>query len=339
MRQKLVNIVELAHVVDVLDGFAPRVAIDSALRSAGIDRTMLSYGTGFVSYAAEAVILESAARAIGDRHLGARVGQAFDYLAYGAYANYVLGAPDLRSALDRGRRALSLTHPGSEIVLRQTDTHVVVGRDSKGLSVIGHRHLDEGALFVISKVVRYFLGADWRPDWFELPDENSDDTSKLADLFGAPVRIGAQSPSVALQLSDLATRNPQPLQTRTNITLEELGALMGVEPVQSMEGAVLQIMRAHFPTGVPSESKVAVHLAIGPRTLQRALGAEGTSFRAIRSKFIEQQAREMLRNSDIPIEQIAAMLGYEEPKSFRRAFREWTGSSPKGFRGSRNANN
>lgn len=332
------NIVELAHVVDILGDFAPRHTVDNALRSAGLDRKMLSYGTGFVSYAASAIILESVARMIGDRHLGARVGRAFDYLAYGAYANYVLGAPDLRSALDRGRLALSMTHPGSEIVIRQIDTHVVVGRDSKGFSVVGHRHLDEGALFVISKVARHFRGADWQPDWFELPDGNGDDNSQLADLLGAPVRTGARSPSVALRLSDLDTRNPQPLQSRKTIRLEELGALMGVEPIQSLEGAVLQIMRAHFPTSVPSESEVAAHLAIGPRSLQRALRAEGTSYRKIRSMLIEEQAREMLQKSDIPVERIAKMLGYKEPKSFRRAFREWTGSSPKSFRGNRNAN-
>ncbi|NDW46012.1 AraC family transcriptional regulator [Ruegeria sp. PrR005] len=338
MRQKLVNIIELAHVVDILDSFVPKHVVESALRTAGLDRKMLSEGTGFVSYAAEAVILESVARAIGDRHLGARVGQAFDYLAYGAYANYVLGAPDLGSALDRGRRALSLTHPGSEIVFRQTDTHVVVGRDSKGMSVVGHRHLDEGALFVISKVVRYFLGADWRPDWFELPDGSSDDTLMLADILGAPVRTGVQSPSVAIRLSDLATRNPQTMQMQKTIPLEELGALMGVEPVQSMKGMVLQIMRAHFPTNVPSERSVAAHIGIGSRSLQRALRAEGTAYRKIRSKFIEEQAREMLQKSDIPVERIAEMLGYKEPKSFRRAFREWTGSSPKSFRGNLSAN-
>ncbi|WP_425090929.1 AraC family transcriptional regulator ligand-binding domain-containing protein [Tropicimonas sp. S265A] len=338
MRQKLVNIMELAHVVDILDRFARKRTVDSALRSAGLDRKMLSEGTGFVSYAAEAAILEAVARAIGDRHLGARVGQAFDYLAYGAYANYVLGALDLRSALDRGRRALSLTHPGSEIDIRQTDTHVVVGRDSKGMSVVGHRHLDEGALFVISKVVRYFLGSDWRPDWFELPDVRCDDKSKLADLFGAPVRTGAQSPSVALRRGDLDTRNPHPMQSRKTIALGDLAALMGVEPVQSIEGAALQIMRAHLPTGVPSESKVAAHLAIGPRSLQRALRAEGTSYRTIRSMLIEEQAREMLQHSDLPVERIAEMLGYKEPKSFRRAFRAWTGSSPKSFRATRDAN-
>lgn len=338
MRQKLVNIIELAHVVEILDSFVPKHVVESALRTAGLDRKMLSEGTGFVSYAAEAVILESVARMISDRHLGARVGWAFDYLAYGAYANYVLGAPDLRSALDRGRRALSLTHPGSEIVIRQTDTHVVVGRDSKGFSVVGHRHLDEGALFVISKLARHFLGTDWQPDWFELPDGNSDDKSKLADLFGAPVRTGAQSPSVALRLCDLDTRNPHPLQSRKTITLGDLGALMGVEPVQSIEGAVLQIMRAHLPTSVLSESKVAAHLAIGPRSLQRALRAEGTAYRTIRSMLIEEQAREMLQKSDIPVERIAEMLGYKEPRSFRRAFREWTGSSPKSFRGNRNTN-
>ncbi|MCT2541258.1 hypothetical protein [Sedimentimonas flavescens] len=76
---------------------------------------------------------------IGNRYLGARVGQAFDYLDYGAYATDMLGALDLRSALDPGRLSSSLMYPNSEIVIRQTDTHVIVGRDSKGMSVVGHR--------------------------------------------------------------------------------------------------------------------------------------------------------------------------------------------------------
>ena len=178
-------------------------------------------------------------------------------------------------------------------------------------------------------------GADGSPK-LEVDDDAFGNCVGPKRPFSTPVACVPLDRS--LRISDLDARNPQPLQSRKTIRLEELGALMGVEPIQSLEGAVLQIMRAHFPTSVPSESEVAAHLAIGPRSLQRALRAEGTSYRKIRSMLIEEQAREMLQKSDIPVERIAKMLGYKEPKSFRRAFREWTGSSPKSFRGNRNAN-
>jgi AraC-like DNA-binding protein len=332
MHRNMVNLVELAHVVDLLGRHTSRRVIDKALRSAGLDRAMLTDATGFLPYAAEAVLLETVARAIGDRHLGARIGRDFEYSAYGAYSHFVLGAPDLASAFDRGRRALSLTHPGSEIVVRETGTHLVVGRNSEGLSVVGHRHLDEGALFVIRHVVRHFLGPDWNPDWVEIPDANANETAELAGLVNAPVQIGSQMPAIAIRLTDLSTLNPGPPEPQRMMSLTELGALMGISPVQTMEDAVLQIFhitRAHGPI---SEDVAARLLAIGPRTLQRALKTEGTSFREVRLRFVEQRALSLLSETDTPIEEIAKVLGYSEPRSFRRVFNGWTGLSPSAFR-------
>lgn len=288
--------------------------------------------TRFLPYAAEAVLLEAVARAIGDRHLGARIGRDFEYSTYAAYSQFVLGAPDLASALDRGRRALSVTHPGSEIVVRETDTHLVVGRNSEGFSVVGHRHLDEGALFVIGHVVRHFLGPDWSPDWVEIPNANANETPELARLVNARVEIGAQMPAIAIRRTDLSTLNPGPPEPQRTISLNELGSLMGISPVQTMEDAVFQILHITLSTGLKSEEVVAKLLAIGPRTLQRALKAEGTSFREIRLRFVERGALSLMSETELSIEEIAATLGYSEPRSFRRAFKVWTGLSPSAFR-------
>jgi len=332
MQRKMLNLVELAHVVELLDRYASRSVINKGLRSAGLDRAMLSDTTGFIPYAAEAVLLENVARAINDRHLGARIGRDFNYSAYGAYSHFVLGAPDLASALDRGRRALLFTHPGSEIVLRETATHLVVGRNSQGLSVIGHQHLDEGALFVIGHVARHFLGLDWRPDWVEIPNANANETAELSAIVDAPVRTGSQMPSIAIRRADLSASNPGlPEQYRT-MTLKELGALMGIAPAQSMEDTVVQLFHVTCANGPLSEDAAAKLLAVGPRTLQRALKAEGTSFRQVRLRFIEQRALSLLSGTDMPIEKIAKALGYSEPRSFRRVFKNWTGLSPAAFR-------
>lgn len=328
----MLNLVELAQAVELLDRHGSRRVTDKALRSAGLDRAMLSGKKGFIPYACEAVVIEAVARAIGDRHLGARIGRAFNYSAYGAYAHFVLGAPNLASALDRGRRALMFTHPGSEIVLRETETHLVVGRNSEGLSVVGYRHLDEGALFVIGHVVRHFVGPDWRPDWVEIPDANANETAELSALVNAPVRIGSQMPAIAIRRADLPTLNPGPPEPQRVMSLNEVGSLMGISPGQTMEEAVLQLLDVTFSTGLLSEDAAARLLAIGPRTLQRALKAEGTSFREVRLRFIEQHARSLLSGTDMPIEDISKGLGYSEPRSFRRVFNGWTGLSPSAFR-------
>lgn len=336
MQKKMVNLIELAHVVDLLDRHASRSVINKALESAGLDRAMLTDAMGFLPYASEAVLLETVARAIGDRHLGARIGQEFNYSTYGAYSQFVLGAPDLASALDRGRRALLFTHPGSEIVLRETKTHLVVGRNSQDFSVIGHRHLDEGALFVIGHAVRHFLGPAWRPDWVEIPNASANETEELAELVNAPVRSGTHMPAIAIRRTDLSTLNPGPPEPQKTISLTELGSLMGITPVQTMEDTVVQILHITFATGLISEKVTAKLLAIGPRTLQRALKAEGTSFRQVRLRIVEERALSLLSETDMPIEEIAKSLGYSEPRSFRRVFKDWIGLSPTAFRTANN---
>lgn len=337
MRLNLVILAELAHVVEILDRLAPRHVVDEAIHSAGYDRSILVSDRGFVSYGAEAVIVEHVARAIGDKHLGARLGELFDYSAYGAYSGFVLGAPDLKTALEHGRRALILTHPGSEIVLHSTGTHLVVGRDSRGMTLVGHRHLDEGALFIIRTVVRHFLGPDWSPDWVELPNAFGAETLTLSEMIGAPVRKGSDAASIAIRVSDLATRNPHTAEPARPITLDELASLMGIEPVQTLETTVNQVLQIRLPLGIASEEDVARHLAIGQRTLQRALRAEGTTFRRLRAGFIESNAKTLVCDSDLPIGEIARTLGYREHKSFSRAFRTWTGMSPSAFRASHGA--
>ncbi|SDJ63539.1 helix-turn-helix domain-containing protein [Aliiruegeria lutimaris] len=332
MHGNLVNLVELAHVVDLLDRFAGRLIVDRALKSAGLDRTMLDGMPGFIPYASEAVAIDSVARAIGDRHLGARIGQAYEYSAYGAYAHFVLGAPDLATAFDRGRRALLFTHPGSAITLRETETHLVVGRDSKGLSVVGHHHLDEGALFVIGHVARHFLGSDWTPDWVEVPETNARELAVLEDLLGTKIRAGALVPGIAIRLTDLAARNPGPPQPERTMSLGELGLLMDIAPAQTMEDAVVQMLTITSASGQTDERTIARLLAIGPRSLQRALKDEGTTFRQVRARVVSDQARSLLSETDMSLAEIGKVLGYTDPRSFRRAFKDATGLSPSAFR-------
>lgn len=335
MRQKFVNIVEFSHVIELLDRHASPAIVDAALQSINIDRTLQSVPTGFVPYAAEAALLETVARAIGDRHLGARLSRDFDYRRYGAYAEFVLNAPNLAEAFDRGRRALVLTHPGSEISITETEHHFLVGRMSEEFFVLGNRHLDEGTVLIICQVARHFLGQDWRPDWVELPHDVKNGRGELEALFSAQIRTG-RAPAIAIRRTDLAAGNPDVRPPSAALTFKALKELMGVDPVRTMEDAVMAQINICFATGSATAENIARMLGVEPRTLRRALRHEGTSFRALRNRVIVHKACLLLAGADLPVEKIGEQLGYREPKSFRRAFKSWTGVSPTDFRKSSN---
>ena len=79
---------------------------------------------------------------------------------------------------------------------------------------------------------------------------------------------------------------------------------------------------------------VASRLALSPRTLQRHLSNEGTSFQQVLDGLREELARNYLAKSEYSSGQIAFLLGYEDPNSFFRAFRGWTGQTPEVVRAS-----
>lgn len=81
-------------------------------------------------------------------------------------------------------------------------------------------------------------------------------------------------------------------------------------------------------SGQCSVDDVASHLAISRRTLQRHLSNEGTTFQEILDGLREKLARHYLLKSAYSSTQIAFLLGYEDPNSFSRAFRSWTGQTP-----------
>ncbi|WP_260015007.1 helix-turn-helix domain-containing protein [Sedimentimonas flavescens] len=326
------NIIELKHLVSALDRMTSPSVVDRALRSAGVSRKVLREVSGFLPYAIEAIVLEKVARAVGDRHLGARLGNAFDYSAYGPYADYVLGAPTLVSALFRSQQALPLLHPGSSIRTSAQDGKILISFCSGLSSVVGHRHLDEGAILVVCHAIRHFLGDDWAPEWIELTGAPHARLHDMETLIGAPIRTGADMSALALRMEDLMRPNPQPVVGGARLLIDDLPALMGLSPLRSVADTVDNFLRLQLIAGDTSEDGVARMLSVGPRTLQRALRAEGTSFREVKARFNEERARKYLSDSDLSIDQIAGLLGYEEPNSFRRAFRNWTGQSPGAYR-------
>ena len=80
-----------------------------------------------------------------------------------------------------------------------------------------------------------------------------------------------------------------------------------------------------FPNGEVSIEVTAHRLGLSSRTRQRRLKPEGTSYKEVVRKTREQIARDYLTNTTLTYAEISFLVGFEEPSSFFRALREWTG--------------
>lgn len=86
----------------------------------------------------------------------------------------------------------------------------------------------------------------------------------------------------------------------------------------------------HLATADILSTATALHLT--ERTLRRKLLAEGTRFQTLKESMRRDLALHYLNQPSLSVAQIAHTLGFSEASAFTRAFKHWTGESPKTYR-------
>lgn len=88
---------------------------------------------------------------------------------------------------------------------------------------------------------------------------------------------------------------------------------------------------------MPTLDEIAAERHVDPRTLRRHLAAEGVSFRDLRNEARRTLAIQLLEEGKCSVTQIALQLGYSDTGAFSRAFKQWTGISPREYASTRKA--
>jgi len=89
---------------------------------------------------------------------------------------------------------------------------------------------------------------------------------------------------------------------------------------------------AQHPEHSRNADDLAAWLNMSARTLHRQLKEEGASLQALKDGVRRDVAMAQLQRTSRPMKQIAEAAGFQNEKSFIRAFKGWTGSSPEAFR-------
>jgi AraC-like DNA-binding protein len=167
--------------------------------------------------------------------------------------------------------------------------------------------------------------------WFRQPEPSG--SSPLRQLFGCPIRWGAARDALVLDRRALEHLRPQ----QSNAPMHAFFRHCGDELITALHGAhcLLDDVRREIRTSLaagPSMGAIARRLGTSTRSLHRHLQQHEVTFRDLVDRERFRATSLLLARRHLSISQIAVEFGFSETSALSRAFRRWTGRSPRSER-------
>ncbi len=136
------------------------------------------------------------------------------------------------------------------------------------------------------------------------------------EYFGCPVRYDADRSGFTLPLDVM--RRPLPTKNR-DLARESDRILQDVERRLTDNSTIGRVRRAvleSMPSGKPGAQDVARALAVSPRTLQRKLQEEETTFQAVLDTVRKELAQQYIRSGEYDLLEVTYLTGFANPPAF-----------------------
>jgi AraC-like DNA-binding protein len=276
-------------------------------------------------------VLEIGAVELGCPDLGLRVAARQDVSLLGPLALAIQNAPSIGEALEATSRYLFVHAPGMRIWL-QPDPDGVRGVEALRYDVTPPgiappRQGTDVSLGSLHRAIVSLVGGSYGLRTVDLPHQPLAPRHVYEDFFGAQVRFGRPAALLRLPSSlgdlPLVVRDESVRQMALDFLARQ--SPVGDAVLASQTRGVLQQL---LGTGAPSITVVAHLLDLHPRTLQRRLADEGTTFAAVLDDVRRDVARRHLVATELPLSQVAGLLGFSEQAVLSRACRRWWGLTP-----------
>ena len=307
------------------------VAEDRFLTAAAFDRRRLDDAEGRISQEEYDALVECALHLTEDDAFGLHFGARTSAAAHQLLAHLVNSAASLREALEALMRFQSLlTEPTCRLEANGREARVVY--EITPGSARCRRFRAELAMVGFSRIVQSFgRGARLHEAAFEYSAPAY--RSEYERLFDGVERFDRPFTGIVFDRDLLAavqlhhdTGFHRALEQQAETRVARLGRTM----------SYTERVRDYLLDGKTSRGDdlegVARALGLSVRTLRRRLKEERTNYSAIASATFVARAKRFLVDEARSVDETAYAMGYATPSSFHRAFKRWTGTTPKAFR-------
>jgi AraC-like DNA-binding protein len=296
------------------------------LRRVGLDAEVLSRPDEWVSFRSVVIAYETAAMATSCRNFGIRLAGQRDLSFLGPMVLIFKYSKNLEMGLASCAEYVRAHNTGYVPVLD-------VGRDTASWQIKMEErlraHADqwiEESLLTAINLTRVFLGASYLPQAVCFRHERIEGTD-YEKVFGSMTKFRAPFDGIILNRDDLKSPNPSDDQDVYRFLLEYLDSRV-LRAGEDLSAAVRSLLFKLIPTGKFSVNVLADQFGLHRRTFQRRLSDSGLSYAELLDECRASMARKYLLSSNLPMSNLAQMLGYADQSAFNHAFRRWYNMTP-----------
>lgn len=165
-----------------------------------------------------------------------------------------------------------------------------------------------------------------------LPHTPTAKLRRYEQFFGAPVHPDQEHGGIHVTPRTLSSNLGAANTSLRRMALEYMNRHYA-DPSQSTSDRVRRALSSTLGSSQGSKKAIADLLFLHPRTLQRKLASEGALFENIRDEVRQQAAQHFLRDTAMPLAQLASVLGLADQSVLTRSCRRWFGDTPTAIRG------
>jgi AraC-like DNA-binding protein len=277
-----------------------------------------------IPYATMGALFNEAARRTACPHFGLLCGRAWHLSDLGLVGEIVRNSPTVGSALRKLTVYQHLNSEGGVPFFLQRGGIADLGYAIYAPGVSGASQIYSALMAGGCNFLRELCGTGWAPSEVFFPYAKPADIEPHRHHWRASLRFDSEF--CALRFSEHWLDRPvqDADSARLRFAESEADAAGRGELLQQ----VYRALRVLLLLGRTSGNEVAYMLAMHRRTLNRRLEAQGTTFQHILDRVRYEVARELLADTEMAIDDIAAALGYASISPFVRSFRRWSGTTP-----------
>lgn len=254
---------------------------------------------------------------------------------FGVFGLAFKAAPTLRQGFQRIWRYVRLHNRAADFSAGQEGDRYCWSMQAPNVGRLGNYLSREAAMGTTLTLCRETTTQDLTARHVQFVHEREGSIDPLVEHFGCVPEFGAQSDALHFDVEHVDRPCTIGDTAIWSFLLSHLDQEVEkqCDPEQSFEMRVVEEITKLLSGGVPQLSDVSKSMGLGGRTLQRRLSERGQSFQSLTDEARRQLAQQLIRSSTYSFSEIAFLTGFSEQSAFSRAFKRWSGQTPKAYRG------
>ncbi|EAT13571.1 AraC family transcriptional regulator [Bermanella marisrubri] len=265
-----------------------------------------------------------------DEHLGFHLGQQFEPDRWGILGLIALTCPNVMAALDAQYRFQSLSgNMGAPMLSADESKSILQWVPAYDCS----HNVSEMIIAGLVSLTRVLINQpDYSPIKVTFTHSVAGNVAEYSEYFGCPVEFSSQSNSLEIDNGLLQSPLRHGDGETYQILMQHAKSLLTQQSFSSPLEVIKDFLLKTLPDHVPDIEEVAEYMGMSVRSTQRKLSEFGTSYSQVLDGIRKELAMTYLKQTQNPMIFISERLGFSEQSAFQRAFKRWTGVTPKQFR-------